>query len=83
MKWLIDEVLPQRQIKFIGIATGAFVVTFCCRLLQSNGSMMIFRSSQKLAFRVRLELPAICRPFQRSITAARKWETSFIVWSRT
>jgi ABC-type multidrug transport system fused ATPase/permease subunit len=57
MKWLIDEVLPQRQIKFIGIATGAFVVTFCCRLAFNRmGSMMIFRSSQKLAFRVRLDL---------------------------
>lgn len=57
MKWLIDKVLPQRQIKFIGVATGAFVLTFCCRLAFNRiGTTMIFRASQKLAFRVRLDL---------------------------
>jgi ABC-type multidrug transport system fused ATPase/permease subunit len=57
MKWLIDEALPQRHIKFIFIATGAYALTFCCRLaFNGMGSIIVFRASQKMAFRVRLNL---------------------------
>src|SRR5262249_22095802 len=57
MKWLIDTVIPGRQLKLLIVAVFSFAVLYICRLaLTYCGVLLNFVALQKLMFRVRIVL---------------------------
>jgi ABC-type multidrug transport system fused ATPase/permease subunit len=57
MKWLLDDVLPRRDMRMLWVAAGLFFLIYICRLLSSTlGGLLSFRATQKIVFRIRLRL---------------------------
>jgi ABC-type multidrug transport system fused ATPase/permease subunit len=57
MKWLIDDVLPRQDKKWLFIATSVFLLTYIGRLaFISISCMLAFLAAQKMIFRIRLKL---------------------------
>src|SRR5215475_134335 len=57
MKWLIDTVIPRRQLKLLIAAVFSFAVLYICRLaLTYCGVFLNFVALQKLMFRIRMVL---------------------------
>ena len=57
IKWLIDKVLPKRDIRLLLLAAGAFLGIYVCRLgFSALAGMVSFRTVQNLVFRIRLDI---------------------------
>ena len=57
MKWLIDQVLPQRTLGLLILAAAAFLLTYSCLVVfQGLGDMLSLIATQKMLFRLRLAL---------------------------
>ena len=57
IKWLIDGVIPQKDIKLIIVVSGIILLTHATRLIfDALGGMLSFRAVQKTIFKVRLRL---------------------------
>jgi ABC-type multidrug transport system fused ATPase/permease subunit len=57
MKWLIDTVIPRRQLKLLIAGALSFAVLYVCRLaLTYCGVLLNFVALQKLMFRIRMVL---------------------------
>src|SRR6266566_4725213 len=57
IKWLIDRVLPKRDIRLLLLAAGGFLGIYVCRLgLSALAGMVSFRTVQNLVFRIRLDI---------------------------
>ncbi|HEY2974374.1 MAG TPA: ABC transporter ATP-binding protein [Pyrinomonadaceae bacterium] len=57
MKWLIDEVLPRRQVRGLILVAAAFLLTYASRLLfHSLSEMLNYVAVQKMVFKLRLSL---------------------------
>jgi ABC-type bacteriocin/lantibiotic exporter with double-glycine peptidase domain len=57
MKWLIDTVIPRRQLKLLLAAVFSFAVLYICRFaLTYCGVLLNFVALQKLMFRIRMAL---------------------------
>jgi ABC-type multidrug transport system fused ATPase/permease subunit len=57
MKWLIDGILPRREMKLLPLAAGAFFFSYVGRLVFTSLSGLItFRVTQKTVFRIKLRL---------------------------
>src|SRR5947207_2645129 len=57
MKWLIDVVLPKRDLRLLSIGTSAFAIVYLGRLILGYcGSFVSFVALQKMVFRTRLKL---------------------------
>jgi subfamily B ATP-binding cassette protein MsbA len=57
IRFLIDQVIPQRRVSWLPLVAGAFFLTFLSRLgFDSLASMLNFRAVQKMTFRCRLRL---------------------------
>jgi len=57
IKWLIDKVLPKRDIRLLLLAVGAFLGIYVCRLgFSALAGMVSFRTVQNLVFRIRLDI---------------------------
>ena len=57
IKWLIDEVLPKRDIRLLLLAAGGFLTIYLCRLgFSAFAGMVSFRTVQNLVFRIRLDI---------------------------
>lgn len=57
VRFLIDEVIPNRRVSWLPLVAGAFFVTYVGRLgFDSLSSMLNHRAVQKMTFRTRLRL---------------------------
>ncbi len=57
LKWMLDVVLPSRDFRLLVICVGGLLVIYSSRLgLFSLGRIINFRTTQRLAFRLRLRL---------------------------
>jgi subfamily B ATP-binding cassette protein MsbA len=57
VRFLIDQVIPNRRISWLPLIAGAFFVTYMGRLgFDSLSAMLNFRAVQKMTFRSRLRL---------------------------
>jgi ABC-type multidrug transport system fused ATPase/permease subunit len=57
MKWLIDGILPRRDMRLLPLAAGAFFFSYIGRLVFSSLSGLItFQVTQKTVFRIKLRL---------------------------
>jgi ABC-type multidrug transport system fused ATPase/permease subunit len=57
VRWLIDDVIPQRRVSWLPLVAAAFFLTYVGRLGFDNLSAMLnFRAVQKMTFRLRLSL---------------------------
>lgn len=57
LKWMLDVVLPSRDSRLLALCVGGLLVIYGCRLgLFSIGRIINFRTTQRLAFRIRLQL---------------------------
>jgi ABC-type multidrug transport system fused ATPase/permease subunit len=57
MKWLIDDILPQRRLGALPIAAGVFFAVYVGRLvLASVGSVITFLAVQRLTYGLRVRL---------------------------
>jgi ABC-type multidrug transport system fused ATPase/permease subunit len=57
MKWLIDRVLPLRQLSLLGLGTSLFAAVYLARLaLLYLGSLVGFIAVQKMVFHVRMKM---------------------------
>jgi len=57
IKWLIDKVLPKRDIRLLLLAVGAFLGIYVCRLgFSALAGIVSFRTVQNLVFRIRLDI---------------------------
>lgn len=57
LKWMLDVVLPSRDSRLLALCVGGLLIIYACRLgLFSLGRIINFRSTQQLAFRLRLRL---------------------------
>jgi ABC-type multidrug transport system fused ATPase/permease subunit len=57
MKWLIDGILPRRDMKLLPLAASAFFFSYIGRLVFSSLSGLItFQVAQKTVFRIKLRL---------------------------
>ncbi len=57
IKWLIDKVLPKRDMRLLLIAAGGFLGIYVCRLgFSALAGMVSFRTVQKLVLRIRLDI---------------------------
>ncbi|HEX9271273.1 MAG TPA: ABC transporter ATP-binding protein [Candidatus Binatia bacterium] len=57
IKWLIDRVLPKRDMRLLFLAAGGFLAIYVSRLgFSALASMVSFRTVQNLVFRIRLDI---------------------------
>ena len=57
VKFLIDQVIPQRRVSFLPLVAAAFFLTYASRLgVDSLAAMLNFQAVQKMTFRARLSL---------------------------
>jgi len=57
IKWLIDKVLPKRDMHMLLLAAGGFLGIYVCRLgFSALAGMVSFRTVQNLVFRIRLDI---------------------------
>jgi ABC-type bacteriocin/lantibiotic exporter with double-glycine peptidase domain len=57
IKWLIDVVLPSRQVRLLAAAAAGLLASYIGRIgFQSLSSMLIFRTVQKMVFNLRVDL---------------------------
>lgn len=57
LKWMLDFVLPSGDSRLLALCVGGLLVIYGCRLgLFSIGRVINFRTTQLLAFRIRLQL---------------------------
>jgi ABC-type bacteriocin/lantibiotic exporter with double-glycine peptidase domain len=57
IKWLIDKVLPKRDVHLLLLAAGGFLGIYICRLgFSALAGMVSFRTVQNLVFRIRLDI---------------------------
>src|SRR6267142_2921702 len=57
IKWLIDKVLPKRDLRLLLLAAGGFLGIYVCRLgFSALAGMVSFRTVQNLVFRIRLDI---------------------------
>src|SRR5947199_6576009 len=57
IKWLIDKVLPKRDMRLLLLAAGGFLGIYICRLgFSALAGMVSFRTVQNLVFRIRLDI---------------------------
>ncbi len=57
VRFLIDDVIPNRRVSWLPLVAGAFFITYISRLgLDSLSSMFNHRAVQKMTFRTRLTL---------------------------
>ena len=57
IKWLIDKVLPKRDVRLLLVAAGGFLGIYICRLgFSALAGMVSFRTVQNLVFRMRLDI---------------------------
>ena len=57
IKWLIDKVLPRRDMRLLLFAAGGFLGIYVCRLgFSALAGMVSFRTVQNLVFRIRLDI---------------------------
>jgi ABC-type bacteriocin/lantibiotic exporter with double-glycine peptidase domain len=57
IRWLIDRVLPARNVRLLLFTAAGFFAACICRLLFSSlASLMSFRTAQQLVFRIRLNI---------------------------
>ena len=57
IKWLIDKVLPKRDVRLLLLAAGGFLGIYICRLgFSALAGMVSFRTVQNLVFRIRLDI---------------------------
>jgi ABC-type bacteriocin/lantibiotic exporter with double-glycine peptidase domain len=57
IKWLIDVVLPSRQVRLLAAAAAGLLASYIGRIgFQSLGSMLIFGTVQKMIFNLRVDL---------------------------
>jgi len=57
IKWLIDRVLPARNMRLLLFSASGFFGIYVCRLSFSSLSNIVsFRTAQKLVFRIRLNM---------------------------
>jgi ABC-type bacteriocin/lantibiotic exporter with double-glycine peptidase domain len=57
IKWLIDNVLPKRDIRLLLLAAGGFLGIYVCRLgFSALAGVVSFRTVQNLVFRIRLDI---------------------------
>src|SRR4026208_1475003 len=55
VRFLIDDVIPNRRVSWLPLVAGAFFVTYVGRLgFDSLSSMLNHRAVQKMTFRTRL-----------------------------
>src|SRR5258708_19981102 len=57
IKWLIDKVLPKRDMRLLLLAAAGFLGIYVCRLAFSAlAGMVSFRTVQELVYRIRLDI---------------------------
>ena len=57
VRWLIDDLIPNKRVLMLPVVAAAFFLTYVARLgFDSLAAMMNFRTMQKMAFRARLNL---------------------------
>src|SRR5712671_5663265 len=57
IKWLIDIVLPRRDMRLLLLAAAGFLGIYVCRLgFSALAGMVSFRTVQNLVFRIRLDI---------------------------
>src|SRR5216684_5642698 len=57
IKWLIDKVLPKRDMRLLLLAAAGFLGIYVCRLgFSALAGTVSFRTVQDLVFRIRLEI---------------------------
>ncbi len=57
IKWLIDRVLPKKDLRLLLLAAAGFLTIYLCRLgFSALAGLVSFRTVQKLVFRIRLTL---------------------------
>jgi ABC-type bacteriocin/lantibiotic exporter with double-glycine peptidase domain len=57
IKWLIDNVLPKRDMRLILLAAAGFLGIYVCRLgFSALAGIVSFRTVQDLVYRIRLEI---------------------------
>jgi ABC-type bacteriocin/lantibiotic exporter with double-glycine peptidase domain len=57
IKWLIDHVLPSRDLRLLLLAAAGFLTIYLCRLgFSALAGLVSFRTVQKLVFQIRLTL---------------------------
>lgn len=57
VRWLIDDLIPQKRVFMLPVVATAFLVTYIARLgFDRFAAMLNFRTMQKMAFRARLNL---------------------------
>lgn len=57
VRWLIDDLIPQKRVSMLPIVGAAFFLTYVARLgFDSLAALLNFRTMQKMAFRARLNL---------------------------
>lgn len=57
VRWLIDEVIPNKRVSWLPLVAGAFFVTYMGRLgCDSLSAMLTHRAVQKMTFQTRLRL---------------------------
>src|SRR5216684_1938808 len=57
IKWLIDNVLPKRDMRLLLLAAGGFLGIYICRLgFSALAGLVSFRTVQNLVFRIRLDI---------------------------
>lgn len=57
LKWLIDDFIPQRNLKWLPLVVAAFFLTYAGRFLFDGlGTMLSFQAIQRMVFKMRLSL---------------------------
>ena len=57
IRFLIDEVIPNKRLSWLPLIAGAFLLTYLGRLgLDSIAGLLSFRAVQKMTYRIRLDL---------------------------
>jgi len=57
IKWLIDKVLPKRDMRLLLLAAGGFLGIYVCRLgFSALAGLVSFRTVQNLVFHIRLDI---------------------------
>ncbi len=57
MKWLIDDILIQRDLRWLPVMAGALLATYVLRLFFGGlGGLLTSKATQKMVFNIRLDL---------------------------
>jgi ABC-type multidrug transport system fused ATPase/permease subunit len=57
MKWLLDDVLPRRDLRMLVVGSGVLLLVYVFRLVSTTlGGIISFGAMQKMVFRIRLRL---------------------------